>query len=143
MPEPTEDELILKTVSDAMRLRLAGALEPLVHNGRLDAKPNDVLDAVMPVIDEVRWRQMHVSRGRCRWCNVIVDGALLHGKPMRPHLMRCRFYVGPVEHRQVGGYQALTHWSTECSCGRQYDAERGGCPNAEEDWRGAPSEELL
>lgn len=92
-------------------------------------------DAVMAVVNASSMQAFHNPRGRCRWCNVITSEVLARGRELKPHRMTCRFYGGPVEHRPIGGHQMFTHWATDCSCGKSYDAERGGCPNATEIWR--------
>lgn len=102
-----------------------------------------LLDAIMPIVEEKLWRANWTSHGKCTFCNALVleDWARSRGREVQPHRMNCHFYIGPVEHYVTGGSQALTHWSTNCSCGRSYNAETGGCPNAEEDWRGALEEQ--
>jgi hypothetical protein len=136
---------------DGLRARIEAAIEPIASWVEVDyasvttgaSLTADLVDAVMLVVDEALHRASHTDRGRCSYCRVIVSEVLLYGDPkppLPPHKMSCRFYVGPVEHRVVGGAPSLTHWATRCSCGRSYDVEDGGCPNAEEDWRGAPEE---
>jgi len=99
-----------------------------------------LLDAIMPVVDEKLWRANWTRHGKCRFCDALIleDWARSRGRQVQPHRMHCQFYIGPVEHRDVHGRQAVTHWSTECSCGRSRNAEQNKtCPNAGEAWRGS------
>lgn len=98
-----------------------------------------LLDAIMPVVEEKLWRANWTRHGKCRFCDALIleDWVCSRGRQVQPHRMHCRFYIGPVEHRDVHGRQAATHWSTECSCGRSRNAEREvTCPNTGEVWRG-------
>lgn len=133
-------------MAERLRARLEAALEPHTHNGHLvDAELGDVVEAVMPIIEEIQFRSMHWQGGKCRWCRVIVSEVLAKGlgKKLQPHRMTCRFYVGPVEHIKTGGgHQMLTHWATHCTCGESWDAERyDECPNSAETWRGPRPED--
>jgi len=109
---------------------------------RLELGADDVgmiLDAIEPVIDGVLWNAHHTLRGKCRHCNALVleRWAKLYHREVQPHRMSCIHYVGPLEHRDVYESQALTHWSTECSCGKSRDKSRELlCPNSAETWRG-------
>jgi len=130
-------------IEDAIRRNsLATDLED--DDGELIILPVDnVVAAVMEVVEEIRFRSMHWQDGKCRWCRVIVSEVLAKGlgKQLQPHRMTCRFYVGPVEHHKTGGHQMLTHWATHCTCGNSWDAEQSDeCPNSAEVWR-APTPE--
>lgn len=128
---------ILAAVEDGIRRQPHGVLRG-DDETRIRSRADGITTAVMPVVEGALWRVENTSYGKCRWCYVLVveSWAKACGKEVRPHRMTCRFYVGPVEHRAGGGAQSLTHWSTSCSCGRSYDAGRGGCENAAEAWRG-------
>jgi hypothetical protein len=126
------------------------------HNWVDGVPGEDCLDctttAVMAVVDKAVWRAANVLRGRCRTCSGILDQELYpRARDFElGHRMRCRFYVGPLEHRWVskrmnGTFGGLDH---DCVCGGWF--RQGGlaghgdgsndaepiCPNADQDWRG-------
>jgi hypothetical protein len=98
------------------------------------------LDALEEVVNAALHEARHTVNGRCRYCGRTPDG----------HQMRCRFYVGPLEHKWVrkgvnGSFGGIDH---DCVCGGWF--RLGGlaghgdgtgdavpvCPNADQDWRG-------
>jgi hypothetical protein len=132
-------------MSDALRARIEAALDSYTHNGHLvDAELGDVLDAVMAVVEKSLWNAANTNYGKCSSCNALVlEGWARPNRPVQPHKMTCRWYVGPLEHRRLrSSYN--TFWQKteyECTCGGTWREGGDGCPNVAETWRGASPEQ--
>jgi hypothetical protein len=98
--------------------------------------------------DEVvrlRWARVYHHSGRCRFCSGF-EGS---------HQMRCKYYVGPLEHRMNlrGANGSFGGWDYDCVCGGWF--RQGGiaghgdgasdaevvCPNVDQTWRGPVEKE--
>jgi hypothetical protein len=132
-------------VTDDLRFRIAAALLQRAHVGPetgiarvvVTGAVDELTDVVMAVVEPVIHRARHYVRGVCRYCGGRPHGYA--GRQPEPHVMSCPLYVGPLEHRFVGKLEAFIGYVNECSCGRSWRAEDGGCPDAGLDgldWRG-------
>lgn len=134
-----------------LREEIAEAVASVIPDGAVLTE-RDIVDAVMPVVKRAIWRAANVVRGRCRTCSGILD-AEMHPRARDfelGHRMRCRFYVGPLEHklrmRGINGTFGGTDY--DCICGGWFrqgglaghgDGTTGAepiCPDADQDWRG-------
>jgi len=149
MREPLDTDKHLPTVlaREAAVELLANLVPPHVADMIWDDIVAPLYDARALAID---WRS-----GTCKSCSITHPARwaqTLPGRDRKPwpgHQMRCRKYVGPLEHRPTGGHQGSFGWRAACSCGQswlEYDDEgnRRGCPDAAVSWRGPrPEGELL
>jgi hypothetical protein len=129
-------------MTDDLRARIATALLRRAHigpetdldhvlvTGTVDA----LTDAVMAIVEPAIHQARHYVRGACRYCGGRPNGYA--GKRPKPHAMRCQLYVGPLEHRFAGKSETFLGYVDECTCGRSWRDEDGGCPDAALDWRG-------
>lgn len=126
-------------VTNTLRARIEAALQRHVHNGHLvDAELDDVLDAVMSVVEAALQYAHDFSQGRCRHCEVRTEAAWNLNRKPRPHRMHCALYVGPVDHKPgfaING-SSLYGSNVRCSCGTHLASMADVCPNAAEVWRG-------
>lgn len=113
-------------------------------------------DVVAAVVEPMLHDARNTVRGRCRWCSGILNRQM---HPNRPeisygHKMRCRFYVGPLEHHWVHTrvnptFGGIDH---DCACGGWFrlggsaghgdgsETAAAVCPHADQDWRGPRGE---
>lgn len=106
-----------------------------------------VWDEIIGPLYDSRAMRLRWRNGRCIQCSIEHPARwpdTLPGRKGRPwpgHLSRCRFYVGPLEHRVVNGHQGSFGWRNDCSCGTSYPDDAWAdppvkCPDAALDWRG-------
>lgn len=140
-------------MADDLRARLESALEPycwheFASTGEVVTvvQAADALDAILPVVEKSLWNAANTNYGKCNSCNALVlEGWARPNRPVQPHRMTCRWYIGPVEHRLLRTtYNSF--WNVndyECTCGRSWrEGDEAGCPNTAETWRGPKPEDV-
>lgn len=138
------DNLRTRIEAAIRRNSLATDLEN--DDGELIVVPvGNVVDAVVEVVEKSLWNAANTNYGKCNSCNALVlEGWARPNRPVQPHKMTCRWYVGPVEHRLLRTtYNSF--WNVddyECTCGRTWrEGDETGCPNTAETRRGPKPED--